>query len=324
MSKYRDNILALLTEAQPNYLSGQTIAERLNISRMSVKKVIDQLKSENVSIDSVHNKGHRLNAYPTEWHTGILQGLLKDQNLVETIQTFDSVTSTQDIAKRALVDHTETMLILSDEQTAGKGRFKRRWQSAKGQGVWMTLVLRPNIPFSMLTTFNLFISLAICNTIQQYVDEKVAVKWPNDIYIGDRKVCGFLTEMVANADGIEAVVCGIGINMNQQLEDFDTSVPLQATSIRLYRDTIVERYTFLHDLILQIEQRYQQFLEEPFSSIKDEYIAVSNIWQRRLRFTEGQKQFYGKVIQIDDEGFLHVVDEQGNLHRLMSADIELP
>ncbi|MCS4485448.1 biotin--[acetyl-CoA-carboxylase] ligase [Staphylococcus americanisciuri] len=324
MSKYRDAILSLLTKAQPNYLSGQAIAEQLNISRMSVKKVMDQLKLEDVSIDSVHNKGHRLNAYPATWYTGILEGLLSDQQLITRIQTYDSVTSTQDVAKRTLIDHSDTMLILSDEQTAGKGRFKRRWQSAKGRGIWMTLVLRPNIPFSMLTTFNLFISLAICNTVQQYVDEPVSVKWPNDIYIGDCKVCGFLTEMIANPDGIEAVVCGIGINVNQQLEDFDTSEPIQATSIRLHRDNDVERYTFLHDLLINIEQRFQQFLTEPFSTIKAEYIDVSNIWNRRLRFTEGQKQFYGKVIQIDDDGFLHVVDEEGNLYRLMSADIELP
>ncbi|UXR79243.1 MULTISPECIES: biotin--[acetyl-CoA-carboxylase] ligase [unclassified Staphylococcus] len=324
MSKYRDQILKLLTEAQPQYVSGQTIANQLNISRMTVKKVIDQLKSEHVSIDSVHNKGHRLNDYPTVWHKGILQGLLKNQSLIETIETYESVTSTQDIAKHLLIDHSESMLILSNEQTAGKGRFKRPWQSAKGKGVWMTLVLRPNIPFSMLTTFNLFISLAICHTIQQYTDETVSIKWPNDIYIGNRKVCGFLTEMVANADGIEAVICGIGINVNQQSDDFDTSVPLQATSIRQHRETDVERYTFMRDLIMQIERRYQQFLTEPFNTIKDEYIAVSNIWNRRLRFTEGEKQFYGEVIRIDDDGFLYVLDEQGDVHRLMSADIELP
>lgn len=324
MSKYRDQILQLLAEAQPQYVSGQAIANQLNISRMTVKKVIDQLKSEHVSIDSVHNKGHRLNDYPTVWHKGILQDLLKHQSLIETIETYESVTSTQDIAKHLLIDHSESMLILSDEQTAGKGRFKRPWQSAKGKGIWMTLVLRPNIPFSMLTTFNLFISLAICHTIQQYTDEKVSIKWPNDIYIGNRKVCGFLTEMIANADGIEAVICGIGINVNQQSGDFDTSVSLQATSIRQHRETDVERYIFLRNLIIQIERRYQQFLTEPFSTIKDEYIAVSNIWNRRLRFTEGEKQFYGKVIRIDDDGFLYVLDEQGDIHRLMSADIELP
>ncbi|UXR68748.1 biotin--[acetyl-CoA-carboxylase] ligase [Staphylococcus sp. IVB6246] len=324
MSKYRDQILELLTNAQPEYVSGQMIAEQLNISRMTVKKVIDQLKSEDVSIDSVHKKGHRLNAYPMTWYKGILQGLLQEQTLIQTIETFESVASTQDIAKHMLIDHSESMLILSDEQTAGKGRFKRPWQSSKGKGIWMTLVLRPNIPFSMLTTFNLFISLAICHTIQQYVDEKVSIKWPNDIYIGDNKVCGFLTEMIANADGIEAVICGIGINVNQQQHDFDTSIPLKATSIRQHRHTDVELYIFIRDLILNIEQRYEQFLTEPFSHIKEEYIAVSNIWNRRLRFTEGDKQFYGKVIKIDDDGFLYVLDEKGDLHRLMSADIEIP
>ncbi|QLK86155.1 biotin--[acetyl-CoA-carboxylase] ligase [Staphylococcus sp. 17KM0847] len=321
MSKYRNAILTLLTEVQPQYISGQMIANQLDISRMTVKKVIDQLKTEGVSIDSVHNKGHRLNCYPAYWYLGVLEACLKKQQLVDTIQAFPSVTSTQDVAKKALVGHTETMLIVSDEQTGGKGRFKRPWQSTKGQGIWMTLVLRPDIPFSMLTTFNLFISLAICHTIQRYVKDKVQIKWPNDIYIGERKVCGFLTEMVANADSIEAVICGIGINVNQQEHDFDEDLIHTATSLRLHRETPVERYALLQDLVTEIEQRYHQFLSTPFHTIKQEYIDVSNIWNRRLRFTEGRKQFYGKVIEMDDDGFLHVVDETGNIHRLMSADI---
>ncbi|UEX89157.1 biotin--[acetyl-CoA-carboxylase] ligase [Staphylococcus ratti] len=323
MSKYREPILKLITDARPNYISGQAIAEELNISRMTVKKVIDQLKSEDISIDSVHNKGHRLNHFPQKWHASVIRSVLQHQSLFQTVYAFDSVGSTQLEAKHRLIEHDESMLIISDEQIEGRGRFKRPWHSSKGKGLWMSLVLRPSISYSMLTTFNLFISLAIRDAIQEYVDEAVKIKWPNDIYVGEKKICGFLTEMVANADGIEAVICGIGININQDETDWDQQTRKIATSIKIQRSEAITRYFFLETLISHIQMRYTQFLSQPFTSIKQEYIAASNIWNRKLRFTEGEQQFYGKVIEIDDLGFLHVVDESGSIHRLMSADIEL-
>ncbi|ELJ9285067.1 biotin--[acetyl-CoA-carboxylase] ligase [Staphylococcus pseudintermedius] len=322
MSKYLDQILELLTDARPDYISGQTIAEQLNVSRMTVKKTVDQLKAEGFSIDSIHNKGHQLKVLPQAWHKGVLTSIFKHQSFINQFQTYPSVDSTQQVAKKAILNDDRTMLILSDEQTAGKGRFKRVWQSSKGKGLWMSLVLRPDIPFSMLTTFNLFMSLAISEAIQSYSPAKVEIKWPNDIYIEGQKVCGFLTEMVANADGIEAVICGIGINLNHDVEDFDEALQQTATSVKLHYGKNINRYDFLEQLMQRIEVRYQQFLTEPFTTIKDEYIQRSNIWNKQLRFTEGKQQFYGNVMEIDDQGFLLVVDQDGDFHRLMSADIE--
>ncbi|PXA38002.1 biotin--[acetyl-CoA-carboxylase] ligase, partial [Staphylococcus pseudintermedius] len=295
MSKYLDQILELLTDARPDYISGQTIAEQLNVSRMTVKKTVDQLKAEGFSIDSIHNKGHQLKALPQAWHKGVLTSIFKHQSFINQFQTYPSVDSTQQVAKKAILNDDRTMLILSDEQTAGKGRFKRVWQSSKGKGLWMSLVLRPDIPFSMLTTFNLFMSLAISEAIQSYSPAKVEIKWPNDIYIEGQKVCGFLTEMVANADGIEAVICGIGINLNHDVEDFDEALQQTATSVKLHYGKNINRYDFLEQLMQRIEVRYQQFLTEPFTTIKDEYIQRSNIWNKQLRFTEGKQQFYGNV-----------------------------
>ncbi|PXA56074.1 biotin--[acetyl-CoA-carboxylase] ligase, partial [Staphylococcus pseudintermedius] len=253
MSKYLDQILELLTDARPDYISGQTIAEQLNVSRMTVKKTVDQLKAEGFSIDSIHNKGHQLKALPQAWHEGVLTSIFKHQSFINQFQTYPSVDSTQQVAKKAILNDDRTMLILSDEQTAGKGRFKRVWQSSKGKGLWMSLVLRPDIPFSMLTTFNLFMSLAISEAIQSYSPAKVEIKWPNDIYIEGQKVCGFLTEMVANADGIEAVICGIGINLNHDVEDFDEALQQTATSVKLQYGKIINRYDFLEQLMQRIE-----------------------------------------------------------------------
>ena len=323
MSKYSQDVVKMLYEHQSEYISGQYIANQLNISRTAVKKVIDQLKADGCDIDSINHKGHKLNASPNRWYRGIINKALESNHLVSKIEVYDSVESTQTIAKQSLVDNQYTMLILSDEQTKGRGRFNRNWSSSKGKGLWMSVVLRPNVSFAMIPKFNLFIALGIRDAIQAFSKDKVEIKWPNDIYINDKKVCGFLTEMVANADAVEAIICGIGINLNHQEEDFSDMIRHRATSIRLHYSEEINRYQFLKRLIEEIEKRYHQFLNSSFETIRDEYIRTSNIWHRKLTFTENGEQFIGEAIDIDNDGFLIVKDEDNQMRRLISADIDI-
>lgn len=323
MSKYSQDVVKMLYEHQSEYISGQYIANQLNISRAAVKKVIDQLKADGCDIDSINHKGHKLNASPNRWYRGIINKVLESNHLVSKIEVYDSVESTQTIAKQGLVDNQHTMLILSDEQTKGRGRFNRNWSSSKGKGLWMSVVLRPNVSFAMIPKFNLFIALGIRDAIQAFSRDKVEIKWPNDIYINDKKVCGFLTEMVANADAVEAIICGIGINLNHQEEDFSDIIRHRATSIRLHYSEEINRYQFLKRLIEEIEKRYHQFLNSSFETIRDEYIRTSNIWHRKLTFTESGEQFIGEAIDIDNDGFLIVKDEDNQMRRLISADIDI-
>ncbi|MFH4876406.1 biotin--[acetyl-CoA-carboxylase] ligase [Staphylococcus cohnii] len=323
MSKYSKDVIQILYTNQDEYISGQFIAEHLAISRTAVKKVIDQLKQEGCEIESINHKGHRLIELPDKWYSGIVEPLIDEQKMFDHVEVIAQIDSTQLLAKQKLVGNTDTFLILSDEQTKGKGRFNRPWDSSRGKGLWMSIVLRPKVPFEMITKFNLFMGLGIRDTMQQFSNESVTIKWPNDIYIDGKKACGFLTEMVANSDGIEAVICGIGINMNHLAEDFQGELQLKATSLRIHANQKIHRYHFLEQLINQIERRYHQFLNQPFSTIRNEYIEASNIWNRSLKFTENAQQFQGEAVDIDEDGYLIVIDDQQIQHKLMSADIEL-
>ncbi|MCG7339656.1 biotin--[acetyl-CoA-carboxylase] ligase [Staphylococcus sp. ACRSN] len=322
MSKYSKDVIQILYQQQPEYISGQFIAEHLNISRTAVKKIIDQLKAEGCEIESINHRGHRLIHLPEKWYSGIVEPIIKTQNVFNHIEVIESTPSTQTLAKQKLVGNRDTYLILSDEQTEGKGRFNRPWASSKGKGLWMSIVLRPNVPFDTITKFNLFMALGIKDAIQSFSDKDVTVKWPNDIYIEGKKVCGFLTEMVANSDGIEAVICGIGINMNQTKDDFVGDLERKATSIKINAKKTINRYYFLQNLVKNIEYRYKQFIDEPFSTIREEYIEASNIWGKQLKFTENGNQFLGEAIDIDDNGILIVKDTDNQQHKLISADIE--
>ncbi|UDI78258.1 biotin--[acetyl-CoA-carboxylase] ligase [Staphylococcus taiwanensis] len=323
MSKYSQDVIRMLYDHQLEYISGQYIADQLNISRAAVKKVIDQLKADGCQIDSINHKGHQLNQLPDRWYSGIVSYVLSDNPLASKVKVYDSVDSTQTIAKQELVGNNDSMIVLSDEQTLGRGRFNRNWSSSKGKGLWMSLVLRPNVPFSMMPKFNLFIALGIREAIQEFTIDKVEIKWPNDIYIGDKKVCGFLTEMVANYDTIDAIICGTGINLNHLEDDFSEEIKHRATSIRLHSATKIERYAFLKTLISSINYRYNQFLTQSFETIRSEYIEASNIWHRKLRFTENGQQFVGEAVDIDKDGFLMVKDDANEVRRLISADIDI-
>ena len=134
MSKYSQDVVRMLYENQPNYISGQFIADQLNITRAGVKKIIDQLKNDGCDIESVNHKGHQLNALPDQWYSGIVQPIVKDFDSIDQIEVYNSVDSAQTKAKKALVGNKSSFLILSDEQTEGRGRFNRNWSSSKGKG----------------------------------------------------------------------------------------------------------------------------------------------------------------------------------------------
>ena len=131
-----------------------------------------------------------------------------------------------------------------------------------------------------------------------------------------------LTEMIANYDSIDAIICGIGINLNHSDSDFSDDIKQRATSIRLHSNNKINRYSFLKSSFHQSKTIFT-ILTKPFTEIRNEYIEASNIWQRQLRFTENDKQFIGEAIDIDNDGFLIVRDENNGVRRLISADIDI-
>ncbi|MDU0996806.1 MAG: biotin--[acetyl-CoA-carboxylase] ligase, partial [Staphylococcus lugdunensis] len=180
MSKYSQDVINMLYQHHNTYISGQHIANQLNISRAAVKKIIDQLKVEGCDIISINHKGHQLKSLPDQWYLGIIKPIVNKHQIFDQIEVYRTADSTQIIAKQMLVNNSKSYLILSDEQTKGRGRFNRNWSSSKGKGLWMSVVLRPNVPFDMMPKFNLFIALGIRDAIQAFANDEVKIKWPND------------------------------------------------------------------------------------------------------------------------------------------------
>ncbi|MFB9859867.1 biotin--[acetyl-CoA-carboxylase] ligase [Salinicoccus siamensis] len=320
MSKSKQDILRLLKNDE--YISGQSMADQLGISRTSVWKSIKALKAEGYQITSVPNKGHRLIAPPGYINQTALEVLVEHSEVFGHIEYLQTVDSTQNIAFKMLDTYDGAFIVVSEEQTKGRGRFNRNWASPKQRGLYISLVLRPNVPLTDIIRFNLFISLAISKSIDETFNLSSGIKWPNDIYINNKKVCGFLTEVVSEGNAVNAVVCGIGINI---FNDAALSSLPRATSIEaeMAEGEGLDTDIFMKHLFRNLEHYYGLFLKHPFTAIRDEWKAKSIIFDKYLKISETGDSFMARALDIDEGGFLEVVDENGRLRRVISADIEL-
>ncbi|CAM4163103.1 biotin--[acetyl-CoA-carboxylase] ligase [Jeotgalicoccus halotolerans] len=318
MSKTKTEILSLLMEG--NYLSGARLAEELNVSRTAVWKNIQKLKSDGYNIEAVTNKGYRLLEPPGRINETLLAGTVQKSDLFEELIFKKTIDSTQNHAFRILDRYDGNIVIVSGQQTAGRGRFKREWLSPEDTGLYMSLVLRPNVTNQEMIVFNLFMSLAISSAIRESTGLKSGIKWPNDIFINDKKVCGFLTEVISADNIVDTIVCGIGININPSPVTGSLGT---ATSIagELGREFDVNHFTEV--LFDKIEYYYDKFLHASFSSIKEDWLCQAIIFNRELTITTVKEKLRGKALDITDEGYLVILDGDQNIHKVISADIEI-
>lgn len=319
MSKTKMEVLSLLMEGK--YLSGTKIAEQLSVSRTAVWKNIQQLKESGYNITAVTNKGYRLIASSSRVNESLLAATIEKSERLDQLIYKKTIDSTQNHAFRILDQYDGNIVIVSEHQTDGRGRFKREWLSPDETGLYMSLVLRPNISNQNMIVFNLFISLAISEAIRESTGLKSGIKWPNDIFINDKKVCGFLTEVISTDNIVETIVCGIGININSSA--VTESLSTATTIIDELKDTEFNVNHFIDVLFKKIEYYYDKFLTESFSSIKDKWLEQAIIFNRELTITTVKEKLRGKALDITDEGYLVILDGDHNIHKVISADIEI-
>lgn len=320
MSSLKTDILKLLNES--NYISGQKLADSLKVSRTAIWKAVQSLKDEGYKIQSVRNKGYLLEENASGIHHSALQHMVEDSEYFKVLHFKESIDSTQLKAKELLNQTDEPFIVVALEQTKGRGRFNRPWASPKNNGLYISLVLKPDVPLTDIIRFNLFMSLAISDALDKAFNISTGIKWPNDIYIEDKKVCGFLTEVQSEDNRITSLICGIGINLyqNQDIKNIATATSVEAA---LNETSSINIEHFLEIFIAKIDEYYQMFLNTSFDTIKKEWIKRSIIFGKKIRITEMSKVYHAKPVDITDEGFLIVIDESGQSHKIISADIEL-
>jgi BirA family transcriptional regulator, biotin operon repressor / biotin---[acetyl-CoA-carboxylase] ligase len=323
-SELRKRLLEAFSENESEYLSGQYLADLIGCSRTAVWKHIEELRKEGFELEAVRSKGYRIVSIPEKISPNEIALGLKTAILGQHIHYEETVESTQKIALRLSLEGVpEGTAVISEEQTGGRGRLGRQFYSPKYTGVWMSIILRPTLPPQKAPQLTLITAVAVVQAIEEVTGLNPQIKWPNDILIDGKKVTGILTEMQAESDRIDSVIIGIGLNVNQEKEDYPEELRSIATSLFIESGKKINRAELTRELLLKLEKLYLLYLEEGFYPIKLlwESYAVSIGKTITARMLNGSLR--GKAMGITDDGVLLMEDVAGKIHQIYSADIEL-
>jgi BirA family biotin operon repressor/biotin-[acetyl-CoA-carboxylase] ligase len=214
----------------------------------------------------------------------------------------------------------EGAVILAEEQTAGKGRAGRTWQSDRAAGIYVTLLLRPRLAPVQAPLLTMMAGLSVHAAIQSQTGLTPDLKWPNDLLLRGKKCCGILTEMHAEPSQVRFVIVGIGLNVNQ--EKFAGDLGATATSLRIETGKHESRLELLVRLLREFENDYNRFLREGPAGVTQKFEAISSYARgKRVRVTNGRESFAGTTAGLGQEGLLQVKRDDGELVTVISGDV---
>ncbi|MFD1738523.1 biotin--[acetyl-CoA-carboxylase] ligase [Bacillus salitolerans] len=323
-SALREKLLQLFTQAEGEFVSGQKLSEVLGCSRTAIWKHIEDLRQEGYELEAIRRKGYRIIMKPEKITSNEIQLGLTTNYLGRTIHYEETVTSTQKIAHKLAYEGTpEGTIVVAEEQLAGKGRLDRAWHSPKYTGIWMSIILRPTIPPQQAPQLTLLAAVSVAQAIQEVTSIEPEIKWPNDILVRGKKTVGILTELQAEADRINSVIIGIGINVNQSNEDFPDDLKHKATSLSLEAKKIINRAELIQAILSKLEKRYEEYLRTGFLGIKLMWEAYAISIGKEITASTLKGKISGYAKGITDEGILMLEDKEGLIHYIHSADIEI-
>lgn len=260
----KEQILALLTRRAGEYLSGETISADLGVSRAAVWKAIDALRREGVQIEAAPRRGYRLAAVPDRLTAGSILPFLDRADGGDRVVVLDTVDSTNNYAKSLVLagGFRDGTAITADEQTQGRGRLGRSFLSPRGKGVYLTLLWKPDISPAAALNFTACVAVAVCRALEDACGARPGIKWTNDIVLGNRKLCGILTEMAVEGEtgALQYLITGIGVNVNHRPEDFPPELRDMATSLARELGRPMERGRLCAALIGSLDRMYEQWL----------------------------------------------------------------
>ena len=312
----KTELLTVLRETD-GYVSGQALCEKFGVSRTAVWKAVNQLKEAGYEIESVQNKGYRLAVSPDTVSEEELKSIRKTEWVGQEIFYFPVLNSTNTKAKQLAEEgYPSGTLVVAEQQDAGRGRRGREWASPRGVGIFMTLMLKPDILPNNASMLTLVAALAVAAAIRKCTGRPAGIKWPNDIVMNGKKVCGILTEMSAQIDYVNHVVVGIGINVHN--ESFPEDIAQIATSLYLETGARYQRAELIEEIWEQFERYYAVFLQtQDLSGLVKEYEAHLVKMHQSVRVIDPKESFEGRAMGITPRGELMV--DTWESRRLVSA-----
>lgn len=300
------------------YVSGEEIAEHLKISRQALWKHIQALKDSGYEIEAVPHLGYQLVSAPDRLFPSEVTAHLNTKFTGKKIYYFDDAPSTMDIAAElALKGAGEGTLVLSEAQTKGRGRQQRQWHSPKYKGIYLSLILKPKILPNLIPVLTLMSAVSVCEAIKEELDIEAQIKWPNDIFIGNKKLGGILTELNAETDAVRFVVIGIGINVNNDKKALIEG----AVSLKEEKGCNIERVALLKSMLEKLENNYLLFQEEGAGPVIQKWRQLNITVGKRVKVTCQKLHLEGQALDIDSDGGLLVRKDSGIVQKVMAGDV---
>lgn len=319
----KTQILKILRETK-GYVSGQELCKKIGVSRTTIWKVVGQLKDEGYVIEGIRNRGYRLVDVPDSIDAEEIRSRLNTRWIGKNIYYQRSVDSTNSWAKRLAEEGMPSgTVVTTDRQTSGKGRRGRSWNTPERMSVPVSILLRPEFSPEKASMMTLVMGLSVVQGIENISRLRCSIKWPNDVLVSEKKVCGILAELYSQIDNMEYMVVGVGVNAN--MTEFPDELKEKATSLRMELGRPVKRALVLVSILEAFEKNYEIFLKtQDLRELKDTYISKLINADRPVRVLQPRGEFQGTARGIDDWGNLLVERaDNGILEQVYAGEVSV-
>lgn len=314
-----NKILKLLYEKKDEYLPNSEISSTVNIPEAQAAEEIQNLRNKGYIIDST-DSGYRLTGVPNLLLPYEIKKNLSTEFLGKNIHFFKEVDSTNDVARElAMKGAEEGTIVVAESQRSGKGRRGKKWISPSG-GVWMTIILRPNIEPVKAPQLTLVTGVAVAETLDQECGLNIGIKWPNDILIGDKKVSGILTEVETKKGEVEFVLVGIGIDLNMDINIFPPNLRGGATSLKAELEREIQGAELVQRFLQRFEALYNQFNDGEFRKILTQWRKLSSTIGTYVEVHKKGRTVYGEAVGVNKDGKLILELDDGTLRKVVSGE----
>ncbi|MGB9780506.1 biotin--[acetyl-CoA-carboxylase] ligase [Caldanaerobacter sp.] len=317
----KQKLMEILKQNKGNFISGQKLSEALQVSRTAIWKQIKELEELGYKINAHRRLGYCLISEPDLLIYEEIAPYLTTKFIGRNYIHKESLSSTNDMAKELAYKVPNGTVIVAEEQTKGRGRMGRSWFSEKNSCILTSVILKPQIRPEKTVSLTQVAALAVVKAIEEVCSIKTKIKWPNDIILNSKKVCGILTEMSSEIDVVNYIVIGIGINVN--CTKFPDDLKEKATSLQLELGKPVDRKKLLASLLNNLELYYEEYEKKGFEILRPLVVENSITIGKEVRVIYTDREIKGQAITIDKEGKLVIRTEKGGEIALLSGEVSV-
>lgn len=321
----KEAVLSLLKKNRGAYVSGEEICKSLKVTRTAIWKHINSLREDGYKIEALPRLGYQLTGvpdrlYPDEIKEGLNTRIMGQKKILH----YSTLSSTTEPAREeAQKGCAEGTLVIAEEQTGGRGRLGRAWYSPQYKGIFLSMVLRPPVNPNEVARVTMIASVALALAINKETGVAAGIKWPNDLLVKGKKVCGILADLSAEMDRVNYLVLSAGINANHEPADFPEDIKNTATSLKIGTGQPVDRAGLVRSCLEMFEHWYYLWLEQGFAPVLQRWKELSVSLNCPVRINTLNESWEGWAEDIDEDGALLLRLPNGEMQRLVSGEVSL-